>query len=306
MFFSRANPAIPTAGMLGISKFDILVLIPSHHIPKTLRFTEDTDFDEIISSMESARLEFPVFVKPDLGERGRRVERLINPEELERYCQRANFDIMVQQCVELPNELSIFVYRDPISGVSNIASICTKQKLTVTGDGASTILELVARKPRARFQRKRLIKKWGVKLNDVPASGELIILESIGNHNKGSKFLDGKHLITSELTEVFDKLISAMGQIYYGRFDLLYGTLEDLNKGLNFKIVEFNGVASEPIHIYDPKHSLIFAYREVFRHWKIMFKICKSLKRRGVGRMKLGEGLKYFKKFRDQQRRLAG
>jgi hypothetical protein len=32
--------------------------------------------------------------------------------------------------------------------------------------------------------------------------------------------------------------------------------IEELEQGINFSIVELNGAASEPTHIYDPKHSL--------------------------------------------------
>jgi hypothetical protein len=38
----------------------------------------------------------------------------------------------------------------------------------------------------------------------------------------------------------------------------MYNTVEELEQGINFSIVELNGAASEPTHIYDPKHSLFF------------------------------------------------
>ena len=43
--------------------------------------------------------------------------------------------------------------------------------------------------------------------------------------------------------------------------------------GRNIKIVELNGVTSEATHIYDPKLSLVDAYRVLFAQWRIAFEI---------------------------------
>jgi hypothetical protein len=46
----------------------------------------------------------------------------------------------------------------------------------------------------------------------------------------------------------------------------------ELEQGINFSIVELNGAASEPTHIYDPKHSL-FCMEELARHITYMYEI---------------------------------
>ena len=34
-----------------------------------------------------------------------------------------------------------------------------------------------------------------------------------------------------------------------------------------------NGAGSEPTHMYDPKHSIFFAWKEIIRHWNILYRI---------------------------------
>jgi hypothetical protein len=50
-------------------------------------------------------------------------------------------------------------------------------------------------------------------------------------------------------------------------------TLCRIRKWKNFFVVELNGAASEPTHIYDPKHSLFFAWKELARHITYMYEI---------------------------------
>ena len=47
-------------------------------------------------------------------------------------------------------------------------------------------------------------------------------------------------------------------------------------EGRNMKILELNGVTSEATHIYDPKFSLLDAYRVLFQQWRIAFEIGQS------------------------------
>jgi hypothetical protein len=58
--------------------------------------------------------------------------------------------------------------------------------------------------------------------------------------------------------------------------------VEDFKKGRNFKIVELNGVTSEATHIYDPRNSLVEAYRVLFQQWRIAFEIGAQNRLHGV------------------------
>ena len=59
----------------------------------------------------------------------------------------------------------------------------------------------------------------------------------------------------------------------FGRFDIRVPTVEDFMSGQNLKVIELNGVTSEATHIYDPRLSLIDAYRVLFEQWRIAFEI---------------------------------
>jgi len=52
--------------------------------------------------------------------------------------------------------------------------------------------------------------------------------------------------------------------------------------GRYIKVIELNGVTSEATHIYDPKMSLIDAYRVLFEQWRIAFEIGDRNRARGV------------------------
>jgi hypothetical protein len=109
----------------------------------------------------------------------------------------------------------------------------------------------------------------------VLAEGEECLLVPYGNHVRGAKFVDASHLIDDELTGVIDGICRQVDGFYYGRMDLRYNSWEELKEGKNFSIIELNGAGSEPTHMYDPRHSLFFAWREIIRHWNLLWKISR-------------------------------
>ena len=70
----------------------------------------------------------------------------------------------------------------------------------------------------------------------------------------------------------------------------MYENLEQLKDGKSFKIIEINGAKSEPTHMYDPKHSLFFAWKEIAKHWKIMAKISRKNHKEGFPYLNIKEG----------------
>ena len=94
--------------------------------------------------------------------------------------------------------------------------------------------------------------------------------QPIGSHNLGTVFLDGREFITPELNEAFREIVSHLDGFTYGRFDVRYNTFSDLDRLENFKIIEVNGVNSEPTHIYDPGYSLWRAYGDMINHWNLI------------------------------------
>ncbi|MDH3651117.1 MAG: ATP-grasp domain-containing protein [Saprospiraceae bacterium] len=282
-FFSTVNPEIETGGVFGESKIHILSKFRPDAIPKTLFFqASDTSMSGVTSRMAEEKISFPVVLKPNVGERGFMVEKIGGAAELEKYLTNANVDFILQEYVDFPLELSVLYHRFPKSNQGKITSICIKQNLKVRGDGVSTVEKLIQSKPRAKLQLKRFRKSKNGLLNMVPEFGEDVLLEPIGNHCRGTMFLNGNDFISQKLTDTFDRLAQSLEGIYYGRFDMKCNSFEQLETGTGYRILEFNGVASEPAHIYDPSYSVLKGYRDIFQHWKIIYSIGKIQAKAGV------------------------
>jgi len=89
------------------------------------------------------------------------------------------------------------------------------------------------------------------------------------------------NLKTEAMEKAIDSLALGFDGFYFGRFDIRTQSLEDFQAGHNFKIVELNGVTSEATSIYDPRNSLIEAYKTLFEQWRIAFSIGAQNRARG-------------------------
>ena len=144
---------------------------------------------------------------------------------------------------------------------------------SVTGDGVSTLQELILRDKRAVCMAAKYFDHLARGLNEIPATGKSIPLIDVGTHSKGAIFRDGAWLKTPELETKIDDICRGIDGFYFGRFDIRAASFDDLKRGDDFKIIELNGVTSESTNIYDPCFTLIDAYRILFRQWRLAFEI---------------------------------
>jgi hypothetical protein len=105
-------------------------------------------------------------------------------------------------------------------------------------------------------------------------------------------FRDGSHLITRQLERAIDDVAQTFDGFHFGRFDVRYADVVLFRAGEDFAIVELNGVTSESTNLYDPRHSLIRAYRILFRQWSILFRIGAANRRRGYQASAAGDILR--------------
>jgi hypothetical protein len=126
------------------------------------------------------------------------------------------------------------------------------------------------------------LKQQGDRLWDVPARGERVQLVELGTHCRGAVFLDGDRIKTAELERAIDEISRGFEGFYFGRFDIRTPSVEQFKEGKNFKVIELNGVTSEATHIYDPRNSLLAAYKVLFEQWRIAFEIGAANRARGV------------------------
>lgn len=296
-FFSASNPGIYTGGMLGESKFDVLAMVPEAVRPAGLRVNVPATRDSVLRQIQNAGLALPLIFKPDLGERGWMVRIIRTAEDIDRYLQDIRIDFIVQELVSLPLEFGVFYVRYPDEPHGRVNSITAKEFLHVTGDGTSTLQQLILNKDRAKLQWPVLQIQYKDKLDMILSEGEKLELVSIGNHALGTTFLNGNHLITPKLNAAFDRISQQIPGFYFGRYDLRCASVEDLENG-RVKILELNGCGAEPAHIYHPGASLREALRVMFRHWRDLYQVSLQNHLRGVPYISFREGLEVYKRFK--------
>lgn len=294
-FFSASNPGIESGGLLGESKWRILQGIAPDYLPRTMLTEPGLPLDQLLLPIRQWGLSFPMIAKPDVGERGWRVEKILSAEQLQTYNQQAKGRFLIQEYIDMPLELGIFYYRMPGQNTGRISSVVQKEFLTVTGNGRATLAELIHQQPRALLQRDVLYQQYGSRWQEVLAAGESLQLVSIGNHCRGTTFLDANALITPALEQVFDRISLPIPGFYYGRYDLRCSSLTDLYAGRNIRILELNGAGAEPAHIYQPGFSLREAYRVLLLHWQQLYCISHENHRRGIPYMGWREALSLWR-----------
>ena len=281
-FFSASNPTIETGGMFFESKSKIFELIPKEFLPKTILITEHTSQSEMLIEYSAAGFTFPVVAKPDRGERGWGVSIINSIDELLEYKKHHPIDFQIQEYIDYPVELSVFYYRSPNDVNGIITSVTSKELLAVLGDGKSSIQQLVEKMPRALLQYDILHKQFGDKWNYILPLNQKKVLVPYGNHVRGALFLDFCHEIVESLINVFDMLSKRIEGFYFGRYDLKCKSIDDLKRGVNFKIVELNGAGAEPAHIYQPGFSFLKAQKVIINHFKMMFDASVKNNKKGV------------------------
>ena len=287
------------------SKKEIYDLIPPQFYPKTFFVKADQSFEIVQTILSRAALQFPFIAKPDIGLRGSAVKKINNLSDLKQYHSKADFDFLLQELIPFPNEVGIFYVRYPHEKSGRITGIVAKEFLIVEGDGFSTVERLVKANPRYELQLNALRKEYGNQLKTVLPKGKKSNLVPYGNHARGAKFLDYSHLISPELNKIIDDMCQQIDGFYFGRMDLMYNTWEELEQGKNFAIVELNGAASEPTHIYDPKHSLFFAWKELARHITYMFEISVENNKRGYDYLPHKLGMEQYKLHMQQSNKIV-
>ncbi|WP_316838700.1 NRDE family protein [Pedobacter gandavensis] len=306
-FFSAANPSIRNAGFAMCRKSSIYDLMSEKHYPKTLLCKSSISIAALTNGLQAKGLNFPLMAKPDMGERGVKVELLRSLAEVCAYLERAKFDFLIQEYIDFEQELGVFYYRIPGESRGHISGIVGKEFLGLTGDGTSTIEMLLIQEDRYFLQLDAIRAIYGKLLKMVLPAGSYYRLLPYGNHSRGAKFIDLSCKVNEELLDTINQVCLGMPDFYYGRLDLKFNSWEELNKGRNFSVIEVNGAASEPTHIYDPKHSIFFAWKEIIRHWRILYQISQiNAKSKALELMDARQGMKMILEHKRYSKILLG
>ena len=304
-FFSSSNPSITFGGFEGESKREMYDQLPPFSFPKTIYIKDELPFADVKAEISRNGLGFPFIVKPDIGMKGILFRKIDNEDQLQKYHERIPVEYIVQELIEMPVELSVFYYRHPAETSGTISGLIRKELLEVYGDGKSTLWELILQHPRAKFRLDEMKHRHEHRLDRVLPKGQHFYLSYAGNHNRGARFINLHHEIDGKLLSVFDKLSHYNGNFYYGRYDIKCTSIDDLKEGKNYSILEFNGCGAEPNHIYDCNMTITQAYREILKHWKVLYEISKHNHENGTPYWTFQKGRRFLKESRRHFRMLA-
>ena len=297
LFFTAANPGIETGGMIGESKEEINKLIPPQYRPKNALIAVGEKPNIVKMRLLVANLSYPLIAKPVVGARGLMVEKVEDFDSLMAHITRFSVDFIVEEFIDYPVEAAVLYWKNPVSLESGIQSITLKSFLSVVGNNTDTVKDLLKKNFRGILQIDRLMREKPELMAHIPANGEDILVEPIGNHCRGTMFLNGNDLINEEMVTAFDKIQANLKGCYFFRLDLKVPSVSDLQKGQNIKILEINGVGSEPAHIYDPNYPLWKSWRDTWLMWAKMYEVSEANNFLGIPY----QSLKEFKTFMKRQ-----
>lgn len=264
-YVSAVNPCFYNGGFFGNSKHEMYQQLPAYSYPSYFCI-EPNDKLNINS------ITYPIYAKPDIGERGYGVVKLFSEEELQNYRLNHPYKTILQSNSKHTHELSVFCLRDPEKGKFSCTSIIGKHKLIVIGNGKDTIEQLVYKNDRAFLQIARIRKNKKIKMQHIPLEGEICVLVENANHSKGASFFQIHD--TYDIADTFCKISEQIEGFDYGRFDIMYSSLQEVKNG-EYEIIELNGIGAEPIDIYIPGKPLLEGMHILMFHWNVMYKIAK-------------------------------
>jgi hypothetical protein len=304
---SAAHPALTAGGLVGEGKreyFDSMgPLARAATAPYvSVRKHRSLDAPALEAAMASAGLTFPVIVKPDLGMCGYGVRKVDNLRELA--CYAFHFPdaetMLLQQYLAQEHEAGIFYVRDPATGEGRILGMALRYFPRVTGDGRSTVAQLIKANRRAGRTLGRCSHRGPSDLERIPAADEPVRLSTIGSTRVGALYRDGKEHITPALTAAIDAIARDMRDFHFGRFDIRFATLDALRAGTGLTIMEVNGAGSEAIQAWDPGTGLVAGLRTIFAKQRWLFEIGAANRRKGAATI----GLRKLARLNAAQQRL--
>ena len=294
-FFTPSNPRLTFGGMEGEPKKEMHDLLPPHLCPSFFNVQPSEDFQKVLANISLKKIHFPLIVKPEIGGQGILFRKIDTEEQLKIYHERVPVEYFVQELINYPLEVSLFYYRHPKEKSGTISGFLQKVPMQVIGDGKHNLEELILKNSKSKKKIEELRLKHGIHFGKILTKNEKYMLSYAANHNRGASFIDLKDEIDQRLIILLDG-ISFESDFFYGRYDIMCNSIEELKEGKNFVILEYNGCGAEPNHFYDTGYTLINAWKEILKHWKILYK---------VSRQKYKDGIKYWPLLKGIRFRLA-
>lgn len=279
-----ANPRIRLGGFVGESKAEILDLVGgaarrwvAPYVSFTLAADETPDrgADRLLAAAAEAGFTPPLVLKPDVGARGAGVQLAESRADVARYLATfpAGAALMAQRLCAKEGEAGVFYIRRPGEARGTIFSLTLKYFPYVVGDGRRDLRALIADDPRAGRIAHVYAERHAERMDWTPAPGETVRLAFAGSHSRGTIFRDGGGYITDAMRARFDAIADETPDFHFGRFDVRFDALSDLQAGQGFEIVEINAAGGEATHIWDRRNSIWNAWATLFKQFSALWAI---------------------------------
>lgn len=286
---SSANPAITAGGLVGEGKLEYFRSMGMIAQSATASYcaistVNNPSIGDILTTMGTAGLSFPVIAKPDLGRCGYGVQLLLDETSLRNYL--GDFPrgetIVLQRYLPDEGEAGIFYARDPGAEQGRIIGIALRHYPRVIGDGHRSLAQLISDDPRTSRLTAAMHDSLQKSLMNVPSAGVTVRLATIGSTRVGGLYRDGGEHLTPQLNAGIDAIARDMLDFHCGRFDVRFTDLAALRMGQGFTIIEVNGAGSEAINAWDPAIGVIAGFRMIFAKQRILFAIGDVQRQRGI------------------------
>jgi hypothetical protein len=278
-----ANPDLTLSGMTGVGKSELMAQATGRCkaaiLPWTVNKIDNSEpqaqANQWIAEAAQNGITLPFVCKPDIGCRGFGVKLIKTAQELANNIKAypEGTAMVCQKLASWEPEVGIFYVKDPKSGKGEVVSMTAKFLPRVTGDGKSTLGELIENDPRAGQLRHQYYERHKNAWDSVPEDGKKVQLVFSASHSKGSIFRDACKYITPELNQAVADIMDDLPNFYYGRLDVKYADLESLQKGETLEIVEINAASAESTHIWDRNTSFGTAIKTLMWQYRTLFNL---------------------------------
>jgi cyanophycin synthetase len=229
--------------------------------PQGAKFDSSDDMSAVLDY--ATELTYPVVVKPVSGSLGRGVfSDIKNADELSHYCHHLRTKLSLDEFIVEKHfkgeDYRVFATREEmIAAVKRVPA-------NVTGDGESTIDDLIKRKNLERkknpFLSKGLIKKddeviryihaAGYKIDSILPLNEVLPLRGKANASAGGDVIDVTDKLPDAVREAAISSIRAIPGLEYCGADILYN-----EESGDFCVIELNSRAQIGVNMY-PTHGV--------------------------------------------------
>ena len=274
-FFTASKPTLTFGGFEGEGKGEMYRQLPPNTFPRTIYIEPSLPSSGLLAEIAAAAFGWPVAVKPDVGMKGLLFRKITTPEQLKHFHRQCPTTYIIQEWIDYPVEVGVFYCRMPNEAKGEITGFTLKEPVMVTGDGVSTVGALIERHPRTlkriAYLKIQHEKYW----SEVLADGAVFQVTFTGNRTGGGRLYNLKNQIDDQLTAIFDDISAYNQSFFWGRYDIKCADVNDLKNRKNYSILEFNGAGAGPNHIYHCGLTLSEAYREVLKHWNLLYRISR-------------------------------